>query len=381
MTEETHASTTGEIPPLDWPGALPHERALWERLGPEERERARRRLEAVLDVERGGGRSMASAAAAVGMARSAFFTMRDRWRDVPSVLSLGMGLRPVKTRASKRGAEFKQMVMDAIKAHLTDPARGTNDVLQAIERQFPVGLAKTTVLAWVDEVRRSSPMDRVVGRELSLDLSLIDLLDPSGRPHAVVCAVDVGARLVLGAGLVETGMNAYVVASMDGARRLGDLPLGIFELAPELQSFDLQLASEQDPEMTRFARKAVTAFRMVQPFLRLEPSIPPFTRRPRGWALTRATDGWLGGLRLGAPLRRSDEERDDEEPSANGEEAQSRRGRRGRGVTDEVAKALLSAAMDDYVKEVRATLGPSDDARDRAARAVLRNLLDVKRSP
>ncbi|EZP49942.1 hypothetical protein BW41_03267 [Sphingomonas sp. RIT328] len=323
---------------------------------------------------------MAEAAAAVGMARSAFFAMRDRWRAVPSVLSLGMGLQPVKTRASKRGAEFKQAVVEAIEVQLADPTLGTNDVLRLIKERFPVGLAKTTVLAWIDDVRRSSSTDRVVGRELSLDLSLIDLLDPGGLPYAVVCVVDVGARLVLGAGLLEhAAEHAYAAAIRDADRRLDDLPLGIFEIAPKLRSFDLQLPS--GTETSRFAFAAVAKLRFANWISYPDLSISPHTKRPRGRALAKATDGWLGGLRLGRPRRRSDAKRGDGYASGNGGEARTNSARGERRVTADAAKALLSASMDDYVKDVRATLGLSDDVRDRAARAVLRKVLGITRTP
>lgn len=186
-----------------FPATLPEtDRARWFAMTPKQRQKVALRLHAITSWHE-GAMGIDAAVEASGLSRSRFYTVAARWREAPSLASLGgftgtggahqkvdgdviNALQAViaDVYAVNKGASVNRLIQLMVDASGIDGAR-----LPGIQRRRAIVEA---------EIRRAEATGQA-GHALRGDICAINLPREGGRPHLLYVLIDVGTRLILGA--------------------------------------------------------------------------------------------------------------------------------------------------------------------------------------
>lgn len=191
-----------------WPGDLPEpERLAWARLPSDRRIQALRRLAALVGRRPSDDRSplhgsVREAAAAAGVAVPTFHAIVRRWRDAPTLGSLGVHVPSDRHVAPVPSTVIgHEVVRDLMRAH---PHWRAPDLHSALVAAGIAGSYTSTLRLW-REARRMIGPGGVFGAHVVFDSAGLDLQDETGRRLRMCAAIDVGTGLVLGWDLSPEG--------------------------------------------------------------------------------------------------------------------------------------------------------------------------------
>jgi hypothetical protein len=209
-----------------FPPALPEtDRARWFAMTPKQRQKVTLRLAAITSW-RDGAIGIDEAIEASGLSRSRFYTVAARWREAPSLASLG-GFRGAGGARQKVDGN----VINALQAVIADVyalnrGASVNRLVQlmvdasGIEGERLPGIQRRRAIVEA-EMRRAEATGQA-GHALRGDISAINLPREGGRPHLLYVLIDVGTRLILGAWTQADldEVSGYRGAARDAQRRI-----------------------------------------------------------------------------------------------------------------------------------------------------------------
>jgi hypothetical protein len=215
---------------LAFPKGVPtRERELWERLTVKQREKASRRLGAIVGWNGGFGQLTADAATkAAGLSLSRFYRLAAEWRHAPSLSVLGTFAVPLSRRS-----KFEPDVINALQAKVAAvvsqndgvSVSGLVDLLidvAAVPRDRLPGSTKLREIVQAELRRLAATHD--AGTAIVIDVVAVSLSRSDGRPHVMFVCIDVGTRAILGVALgdVAQSVAGYGAAAADALRTISE---------------------------------------------------------------------------------------------------------------------------------------------------------------
>lgn len=239
-----------------FPATLPEtDRARWFAMTPKQRQKVDVRLQAITSWHE-GVIGIDEAVKASGLSRSRFYTVAARWREAPSLASLGgftgaggahqkvdsdviNALQAViaDVYAVNKGATVNRLAQLMVDASGIDGAR-----LPGIQRRRAIVEA---------EIRRVDATGQA-GHALKGDICAINLPRQGGRPHLLYVLIDEGTRLILGAwtqGELDE-VSGYRGAAQDAQQRIAS-HLGNMYWTDRLMRIELKVQEQERGKLLR----------------------------------------------------------------------------------------------------------------------------------
>ena len=236
--------------PSDFPAALPAEDAeRWTAMTPNQRARARARLDAIL-AWRSGDLPLADALKQADLSRTRFYTVAGDFKTSGNLASLGAfaGIGGMKKRLDPEVVNALQAVVADVVA--TNSGTSVNQLVQLMVEAAGVGgksVPSGTKLRQIveTEIRRSEATGQA-GHAVKFDMSAINLPREDGRPYILFVMLDEGTRLVFGAWSGESTDEAagYKHAARDAKARLAD-GLSAIRWADRLMRIDMAVGPDR----------------------------------------------------------------------------------------------------------------------------------------
>lgn len=186
---------------VGFPIPLPDsDRSRWDGLTTTQRDRARRRLEAIL-AWRAGAIPFAEAIRGAGLSRTRFYAVAAAFKEAGDLESLGAfaGTGAARPRLDPDAVNALQAVVAAVVAR--NDGASVNRLVQLMVAASGVtaNLPGSSRLRGIveAEIRRAAATGEA-GFALEMDFTAVNLPRGDGRPHVMFVLIDAGTRLVLG---------------------------------------------------------------------------------------------------------------------------------------------------------------------------------------
>lgn len=197
-----------------WPrGFSPEDQAAWNRLSPDRKNEALKRLRAVMKVvaptDGQPALSATDAAKEAGVSRRSMFLMVKEWRRPDgigrSLAALGFRPRNQKRSLGDDWAAVERKVRAYVRRRLRKGGDiATEDLISGASKLAlePIP-SRTTLFRWITDEKRARAAGAVFGGRIRIDRVAIEATDLDGWRYYLFAVVDMGARLVLGWRLVD----------------------------------------------------------------------------------------------------------------------------------------------------------------------------------
>lgn len=229
-----------------FPAVLPEtDRARWYSMTPKQRIKVTKRLEAIT-AWHDGELDIVSAIDASGLSRSRFYTVAARWREAPSLASLGGFAGAGGARAKLNPDVINALQAVIAEVYAVNKGASVHRLMQLMVEASGVagddlpGIQRRRAIVEA-EIRRSEATGQA-GHALKGDISAINLARENGRPHIIYALIDEGTRLILGAwtqGELDE-VSGYRGAARDAQQRL-TTQLGAISWTDRLMRIELKV--------------------------------------------------------------------------------------------------------------------------------------------
>lgn len=214
-------------------GTVPaSEAAAWAKLTPAQRDRAGRRLAALLEWAEGTGALGATdAAVRADVSLSRFYRIAAAWREAPTLAALGTFAAGTgrKTKLVAHAVNALQSALPRVVGLNRGAAVSTLVELlineSGVDREELPGTTKLREMV-EGELRRVSA-ENDAGNAVVFDCVATSLPREDRRPHVLFACIDRGTRTILGIALGDVGdsRTAYVRTARDALDTIASLPL------------------------------------------------------------------------------------------------------------------------------------------------------------
>lgn len=209
-----------------FPATLPDtDRARWFVMTPKQRQKVTLRLGAISSWHE-GKIDINEAVKASGLSRSRFYTVAARWREAPSLASLGGFTGAGGARQKVDGDVINALQAVIADVYAVNKGATVNRLVQLMVHAAGIDGARLPGIqrrrAIVEAEMRRAEATGQAGHALRGDITAINLPRQGDRPHLLYVLIDVGTRLMLGAwtqGELDE-MTGYGGAARDAQKRI-----------------------------------------------------------------------------------------------------------------------------------------------------------------
>jgi len=263
-----------DVPATDFPEALPEaDCPRWQAMTVAQRERARKRLDAIMEWQT-GKMPFDRALEASGLSRTRFYSVAAEFRTVGTLASLGAfaGAGASRERLDPDVVNALQAVVADVVA-MNQGASVSQLVRLMVEAAGVGGSSRlpgsTRLRGIVETEQRRRAATGQAGHALKLDVTAINLPRAGGRPYLMFTLVDEGTRLIFGA---WTGASldlaaGYRSATLDAVARLGG-SLAHLRWADRTVRVDMTVGSDRD-------EAAAIRIRLIEGGVRAQVNLAP----------------------------------------------------------------------------------------------------------